>query len=407
MVQVVLSYIFFDRHTETILRLLSQTIGGDVALVAHMVEDGKPMSLVKSLATSHLNLGVNFERGSILKEKGQARDTWLYDHLHQGLKAQLTYPFFIRMSRETIFIEVELSKGILKLETPRKRLFSKTTNLVLLWTTASALLLFIVAILFMRNQIKPIRKLANAAERFGKGHEIVPFKPEGALEVRKAALAFNQMRHRILRFVEERTHQLAGVSHDLRTPLARMKLQLALMPDSIEKQSLQEDVEEMTYMIQGFLEFARGTMDEPSVELSLRDVLTEFVQYFSKQHPDFLTLGEVPHVILSIKKHILNRSLTNIVLNAHKHGSKAVMFSVASSTFVEIFVDDDGPGIPENKRAKVFQPFVRLDSSRNRETGGVGLGLAIVRDAIHLHGGRVELGTSPWGGLRVQIRLPR
>ncbi len=406
LVQIVLSYIFFDRHTDTIIRLLSHTIAGDIALVSHMVEDGKSIKQVSALASKHLSLSIHFDKKAILKETGQAKETWLYEHLNHALSEQLNHPYFFRMDKDYIYVDVQLSDGVLKVETLRKRLFSKTTYLVLIWTTASAVLLFLVAILFMRNQIKPIRKLADAAERFGKGHEIIAFKPEGALEVRKAAKAFNQMRLRILRFVEERTQQLAGVSHDLRTPLTRMKLRLALMPASEDQQNLQEDVDQMTQMTQGFLDFARGAMEEPSVEVNLKDFIEEIANDFQHHYPQFLTIKSLFDQKIMIKPQLLNRCLTNVLLNSQKYAKEAQLSMRLKGHFIEIDVDDDGPGIPLEKRNAVFKPFIRLDEARNSETGGVGLGLTIVRDAIHHHGGRVTLDTSPLGGLRVRLRIP-
>ncbi|MBX9976911.1 MAG: HAMP domain-containing protein [Alphaproteobacteria bacterium] len=407
LVQLVLSYIFFDRHTDTVLRLLSHTIGGDIALVSHMVEEGKSFDAIARQASAHLSLDIVFKKAAHLKEIGQAKDTWLYDHLNHALLEQLKHPYFFRMDKDTIYVDVQLKQGVLKVKTLRKRLFSKTTYLVLIWTTASALLLFIVAVIFMRNQIKPIRKLADAAERFGKGHEIIGFKPEGALEVRKAAIAFNQMRHRILRFIEERTQQLAGVSHDLRTPLTRMKLQLTLMPPSEATKDLQKDVEEMTQMVQGFLDFARGAMEEPSVEVDFLTFIEDIIHHFKKSHPLSLTLSGKKSVKIHIKRQLLNRCLTNLLLNSFKYASTAHVSTAVFPTSVEILVDDDGPGIPLEKRNVAFQPFTRLDPSRNSETGGVGLGLTIVRDAIRHHGGHVDLDTSPLGGLRVRLVIPR
>ncbi len=409
LVQIVLGYIFFDRHTATILRTLSQTIAGDIALVTHVAEQGKSFSSLKSIAQKHLRFTMTYKRGEKLNEIGQAKDTWLYDHMGDALDEQLSHPYYLRMNRETIFIDVQLKRGVLHIELPRKRLFSKTTPLVLIWTTASALLLFIVAMLFMRNQIKPIRRLADAAERFGKGQELIDFKAEGALEVRKAAVAFNLMRQRILRFIEDRTHQLAGISHDLRTPLARMKLQLALLPQNEGTQYLRNDVDEMIGMIQGFLDYSRGILNEPTTEVNLQEYLSQFLEDWRR--------GNKLEVSLSIegdgnpsfhfKKQLFNRMLTNLLLNAQKHAQEALLTVQLRPSNILIFVDDNGPGIEEDKRDLVFQPFQRLDPARGLETGGVGLGLTIVRDVVHSHGGRIQLDHAPIGGLRVKIWLPR
>jgi two-component system, OmpR family, osmolarity sensor histidine kinase EnvZ len=227
LVQVVMGYIFFDRHTETILRLLSQTIAGDIQMVIEMAEDSRDLSRVRELAQQNLQLSLTLRPGEQLLQRGSYKPNWLYGFMEEALQAKRLPPYYLRIDSNKIYLDVEVKQGILHFETSRKRLFSRTTPLVVYWTTASALLLLIVASLFMRNQIRPIRRLAEAAERFGKGQDMDDdYRPEGALEVRKAGQSFNIMRERIRRQLHERTEMLAGVSHDLRTPLARMKLQL-------------------------------------------------------------------------------------------------------------------------------------------------------------------------------------
>lgn len=406
LVQIVLSYTFFDRHTDTILRSASNTIAGDMALITHMSENTSLFEL-QSLASKHLGLTLHLDQGKTLSQIGQAKDTWLYDHMNNALFEHLNHPFYFRISKDTIYVDVETPQGVLKFETPRKRLLSKTTYLVLIWTAASAFLLFIVAILFMRNQIKPIRKLADMAERFGKGQETLPFKPEGATEVRKAGIAFNEMQRRITRFVEERMQQLACVSHDLRTPLARMKLQLALLSKDEGIQNLRDDVDAMIIMIQGFLDFARGASDEPALREDIGAFIKECVTVFSRDHSLSITMDVKEGEKMFIKKQFLNRCLTNLLLNSEMYASEVFLSLHVHSTAIKVIIDDNGPGIVEIDRERVFQPFVRLDPARNAQTGGVGLGMTIVRDAVHHHGGHVSLDTSPMGGLRVTLDLPR
>lgn len=408
LVQLVLGYIFFDRHTDTIIRLLSDTIAGDVALVKDMVESGgKSAANIKQLASTHLKFDVVIRAGQKLQEMGQAKDAWLYDHMAKALQEQLGSPFFLKMDHDHIYIDVASSKGVIELRTLRKRLFSKTTPLVLIWTTASAFLLFAVAVLFMRNQIKPITRLADAAEKFGKGQQIVAFKPEGATEVRKAAQAFNQMRSRILRFIEERTLQLAGVSHDLRTPLTRMQLQLALMAQTDEVKSLQEDIEHMGHMVQGFLDFARGGIDEISSQVDIKRFIKDIIEDFTQAHTIPIDFNAEESAKVHVKKNLFNRMLTNLLLNSRKYGEKVKVSLLIKLHTLEIVVEDDGPGIPEGKYEEVFQPFHRLDPSRSTEMGGAGLGLTIVRDVISMHGGKVILGKSSLGGLKVTLLMPR
>lgn len=406
LVQVVLGYIFFDRHTETILRLLSNTIAGDIQMVVEMVEDGQNFSRVAELAHKNLMLDLKLREGEHLSRTGIYKSTWLYGFMEEALLNKLKLPYFLRMDQDNIYLDVEVRPGILHFETPRKRLFSRTTPLVLIWTTASALLLFIVASLFMRNQIRPLQRLGDAAERFGKGQDVGDYRPEGATEVRKAGLSFNIMRDRIRRQLTERTEMLAGVSHDLRTPLARMKLQLVMMPRNQEVLSLQEDVDQMQKMLEGYLDFARGAGDEVPQGV----VLSEFFHDLKAQFRNsslYISIDCPPDLKIQVKAQMFRRCLMNLLVNSERHANHVWIAAQSSGRFLEVTVDDNGPGIPESQREEVFRPFYRLDVSRNLETGGVGLGLSIARDVIRNHGGQIRLGDSLRGGLRVHIRLPQ
>jgi two-component system osmolarity sensor histidine kinase EnvZ len=407
LVQVVMGYIFFDRHTETILRLLSQTIAGDIRMVVEMVEEDRDLSRVAQLAQQSLQLDLTLRPGETLTQIGPHKSNWLYGFMEEALQAKRLSPYYLRMDSNKIYLDVEVRQGILHFEMSRKRLFSRTTPLVVYWTTASALLLFIVASLFMRNQIRPIRRLAEAAERFGKGQDVGDYRPEGATEVRKAGLSFNVMRDRIRRQLDERTEMLAGVSHDLRTPLARMKLQLAMMPnDAPETLSLREDVDVMQKMLEGFLNFARGAGEEAPQSVFLSEFLHNVRHQF--RNSALVITTDCPHDIkIHGKVEMLKRCLTNLLVNSQQYADHVWIEAHLKGRFLEMTVDDNGPGIPEAHRQDVFRPFYRLDVSRNLETGGVGLGLSIARDVIGNHGGQICLGDAPQGGLRVLIRLPQ
>lgn len=406
LVQVVLGYIFFDRHTETVLRLLSNTITGDIQMVVEMVEDGQDFDRVAQLAHKNLMLDLKLRHGESLMRKGIYKSTWLYGFMEDALLEKLKLPYFLRMDQDNIYLDVEVRQGILHFETPRKRLFSRTTPLVLIWTTASALLLFIVASLFMRNQIRPLRRLADAAERFGKGQDAGDYRPEGATEVRKAGVSFNIMRDRIRRQLTERTEMLAGVSHDLRTPLARMKLQLAMMPRNPEVANLSEDVDQMQKMLEGYLDFARGAGEEIPQTIVLSEFFHDLKLKF--RNTSFsITIECPPELKTQVKVQMFKRCLMNLLVNAERYADHVWIGAQFSGRFLEVTVDDNGPGIPESQREEVFRPFYRLDASRNLETGSVGLGLSIARDVIRNHGGQIRLGDSPQGGLRVHIRLPQ
>jgi len=404
LLQVILGYIFFERHTETVLRTLSENIAGDVALVMILHETpGASFENLKVLAKEYLSLDLEFNASKTLDRTGQYRENWLYIPLTTALDDKLQAPHYVRMTPELIYISVQTKKGLLTASLPRKRLFSRTTPLVLIWTTVSAMLLFGVASIFMRNQIRPIRRLAEAAERFGKGDELVPFKAEGAVEVRKAGYAFLRMRERLKRLLHERIEMLAGVSHDLRTPITRLKLSVVMLPDSPQKQQIEADTTMLHHMVEGFLSYARGTTDEEKQDV----LLLPWVQEITKQHQRIaIKIHGDDELHLKIKKTFFNRCLTNLVVNSDKYANNLLIDIKRLGNTAVITLDDDGPGIPINEREHVFKPFYRLDQARNLDTIGVGLGLSVARDVVLTHGGQIDLATSPMGGLRVQIRMP-
>ncbi len=272
----------------------------------------------------------------------------------------------------------------------------------------SSLVLIAIAVLFLRNQMKPIERLASAAEAFGKGRPVADFKPHGATEVRKAATAFIQMRERIDRFVQQRTDMLAGISHDLKTPLTRMRLQLAMMPKDADTEAMQSDLAEMERMLNEYLEFARGEGSDVVEQVQLGNLATEAVANAERAHHagDRIKLGQTDELTIAVRRHALMRCLTNLIDNALKYGRHAEVSIKRAGRRVEIAVDDDGPGIAEERREEAFRPFHRLDEGRNLQVGGVGLGLTIARDIARSHGGDILLQDSARGGLRAVIRLP-
>ena len=291
-------------------------------------------------------------------------------------------------------------------EVLRRRLFSSTTYVFLLWMVGTSLALLAVATLFMRNQVKPIKRLAQAADDFGKGREVEDFRIEGATEVALAGQAFNQMRNRIRRQIVQRTEMLAGVSHDLRTPLTRMKLQLAMMGDGNDISDLKKDVADMERMIGAYLAFARGEGMEQAAPTDLAEVVADVAGGARRQGAQIaLTLPE-RSVVVPLRRDAFRRALDNVIGNAHRYAGTIGVTMALRPRHVEVMVDDDGPGIPADSREDVFKPFFRLEQSRNQETGGTGLGLTIARDIIRGHGGDLVLSDAPGGGLRAVLRLP-
>jgi two-component system osmolarity sensor histidine kinase EnvZ len=280
-----------------------------------------------------------------------------------------------------------------------------TTLIVVLWMIGTSAVLFVVAMMFMRNQVRPIRRLAQAAESFGKGREVPNFRPGGATEVRQAAAAFIEMRDRIKRQIAQRTDMLSGVSHDLRTPLTRMKLQLAMLGDSTEIAELKADIAEMERMIEGYLAFVRGEGHEAPKETDLAPLLGEIVDG-ARREGAVIELETEGDLRVAVRPHALKRCITNLVTNATRYGKRVAIHAVRQAESIEIAVVDDGPGIPASRREDVFRPFVRLESSRNQATGGIGLGLTIARDIVRGHGGDIVLQEAPGGGVKASVRLP-
>jgi len=288
---------------------------------------------------------------------------------------------------------------------------STNTHVWVLWMIGTSVIFLSIAILFLRNQIRPIERLADAAEAFGKGRDVPDFRPAGANEVRRAALAFIDMRERISRFVQQRTDMLAGVSHDLRTPLTRMKLELAMMKENSSIVALKGDLEEMEHMLEEYLAFARGQAGEGASDTDISQLLREVVGNAQRKadgkQPGKTVEADVPDtLVIPVRPNALKRCVVNLVENAVRHGSHVRVALRQGDHAIEIVVDDDGPGIPPERREEAFRPFHRLDSGRSLATGGAGLGLAIALDIARGHGGDIILDDSPLGGLRGVIRVP-
>ena len=408
--QAVATWIFYDRHWDTMTNRLAFAVAGDIAMVISMLErdpttEGRNWILAATARST--DLVVTLEPGSTLPERPPQLRGLLERTLGKALDERVHRPFTIntRVAHEWYEIRVQMPDGVLSVMSPERRLFSPTSYIFILWMVGSALVLFTVAIIFMRNQIRPIKRLAAAADALGKGRDVRNFKPEGATEVRQAAAAFLKMRERIQRQINQRTEMLAGVSHDLRTPLTRMKLALDMLGDGPEVEELMTDVAEMETMIEGYLAFARGEGAEAVAPTDLTRILNETVAGARREGAEVL-LEAAPGMTLPLRPNAMRRCLANLLSNARRHGTRIWVRAERRGGSIEILVDDDGPGIPPAAREDVFKPFFRLDSSRNQATGGAGLGMTIARDVVRSHGGDVTLGDSPHGGLRVVIRLP-
>ncbi len=412
LVQVVATWMFYERHYDLVTRRLAEGVAGDVAMVIQLVESGMSgAALQRALGQATQNMmmsSVSWRSGEPIGDSGRTPGGGILERkLHRALGGRLPYDFRLDTDAadEQVEIEVQLPDRALQILIAQDRLFSSTQYIFIIWMVGSSIIVFAVASLFMRNQVKPIKRLALAAESFGKGQDMPDFKPEGSTEVRQAAAAFLQMRDRIRRNIAQRTEMLAGVSHDLRTPLTRMKLELAILGDNPEAANLAADVQEMERMVEGYLTFARGEGEEQPVQTDLVALMRDVVGQMQRDG-NTVSLETEEALDLEVRRESLRRCLTNLIANAQRHGEQVAVSAKRRNGQIDICIDDDGPGIPEDQREAVFRPFFRLDNSRNPETGGTGLGLTIARDAVRGHGGDLTLEDAPGGGLRARLWLP-
>lgn len=412
--QGIVTYIFFERHYDVMLARMGRGAAADVVFLTNLEErypPGPERQALLAMAARNLDFEVSTIPGGKLERPYRHAIANLKDALTNMFAAQLGQrrPFTSRYARNTVEVTVQVKDGLLRLRIPRQRLVASNVDVFILWMVGSSFVLLAVAIVFLRNQVRPIEQLAMAAESFGKGRAVPHFKPYGATEVRRAAQAFITMRERIERYVTQRTEMLAGVSHDLKTPLTRLKLELAMMGPGPEVRALRQDIGEMEHMLDEYLDFARGEGGEEAQEAELADVLKEAAAAAAKARgasADRLKLAAPSGLRVSVRRQALKRCATNLIDNALKYGRTVGVTLRRNGQQVEIVVEDDGPGIPEERREEAFRPFHRLDEGRNLQTGGSGLGLAIARDIARAHGGDLVLGNSAMGGLRAAIKLP-
>nr|WP_321460320.1 ATP-binding protein [uncultured Cohaesibacter sp.] len=409
--QSVLAFVFMERHWQTVTDRLSTAVTQDIAAIIAILENypqDKDYSQVIRIAQDQLHLNISVLPDGPLPPPGPKPFFNLLDHaLSRHITAQIGKPFWIdTVGRSNIVeIRIKLDKKVLRVFARRSQAYASNSHIFLVWMAGTSLVLLVVAILFLRNQIRPIQRLAQAAERFGKGQEETGFRPAGAREVRQAAHAFLEMKRRIERQIEQRTIMLAGVSHDLRTILTRFKLQLAILDQGPETAEMQRDVDEMQMMLEDYLAFARGTSSEKAELIEIPFLLEELKLDIQRSGHDL----EIEHTggkTIEVRPQTIKRCLLNLLSNATRYADSVQLSSERLGNWWLILIDDNGPGIPEEELESVFRPFYRLDTARNQNTPNTGLGLAIARDIARAHGGDLKLSRSPQGGLRASLRLP-
>ena len=412
--QIVVAFVFMERHWSTVTQRLSRAVVSDIAMLTdlRMREQGGDGELLSQMAGDAFSMSVAFLPGETLPAD---RETPIVALLHQSLSRELSQqvgrPFWIDTQTYDNYVDIRvlLPGEVMRVLAQRKRVYATNSHIFMIWMIGTSVILLVVSGVFLRNQIRPIQRLAKAAEEFGKGRDMPDFRPSGATEVRSAAASFIEMRDRIQRQIEQRTTMLAGVSHDLRTPLTRLKLHMAMLPQNDDAEELNADISEMEDMLDDYLAFARGYQGETAAEAALAPFLNQIHHDAERRWPNVqVRLVETPDLNVSMKQNALRRCITNLVNNACNHAALVHVTAQLNSARdkVEIIVDDNGDGIPADKLEEVFRPFYRLDDARNAQTGGTGLGLAIARDVARGHGGDIVLSKSAMGGLRATISLP-
>jgi two-component system osmolarity sensor histidine kinase EnvZ len=390
--------------------ILQAAVTRDIAALIDLAKtypDQADIETLQRIAAERLNLDVELLPPGPLPPAQPKPFFSMLDHtLSDEIRTQIGKPFWIDTVGRSSFIEIRIKvdNGVLRVMTKRSAAYASNSHIFILYMIGTSLILVGVALAFLRNQIRPILRLADAAEEFGKGRDY-DYRPSGAREVRQAGYAFVAMKRRVERAIEQRTTMLNGVSHDLRTILTRFKLSLALLGESAEFEAVQKDVDEMSRMLEAYLAFARGDLGEPSAKIDMRALLEDLRADAERQgHATRIAVSGDPAI--TVRPDAFKRCLSNLVSNAQRYGDRIAIDATRDGRFVTINVDDDGPGIPDEQREDVFRPFYRLDEARNQDEGGTGLGLAIARDIARSHGGDIQLGQSPLGGLRASVRVP-
>jgi two-component system osmolarity sensor histidine kinase EnvZ len=411
LLQSVVAFVFMERHWNSVTRKLSagvvQDIGAMIDVYQNFPQEADQKRL-KAIAGDRFGLTLDILPAGEMPEQGPRPFFSLLDHtLSVELERKVRRPFWIDTVGRSSLIEIriKLDNAVMRIYAPRNAAYASNSHIFLLWMVGTSLVLLLVAVLFLRNQIRPILQLADAAESFGKGREVPSFKPRGAREVRRASQAFIEMKRRVERTVDQRTTMLAGVSHDLRTLLTRFKLELALIGEGPEIDAMRGDVDEMARMLEDYLAFARGDSGEQAQPTDI-SLLLEQLKSGAERNGDKVTTVFYGEPTVTVKPDAFSRCVGNLVSNASRYADTIAITGHSDHRYLTVTVDDDGPGIPAEKREDVFKPFLRLDDARNQDEGGTGLGLAIARDIARSHGGDITLAESPQGGLRAVVRVP-
>ena len=405
--QLIISIVFFDSLWIKTNKGLTRALVGEIDTIIDIYNNENEYNKKKltDLYNQNFNFSIRFLENTKLPDIKVERWFSPMDRtLRRELKSKVNEYWFNTTSyKEVIDLRIKFKDGVLQIFFPKERVQASSIRIFALWITLPAFLLIAVAIIFLKNQTRPIINLAKASEKFGRGELFENFIPSGALEIRQAGYEFDRMRKRIIRHLNQRSEMLSGISHDLRTPLTRMKLQLAFVKDEKISKKLSNDITEMEKMLNEYLNFSSSRSVEKTETFDLSELLETIVQKYEKNK---ITTDIPERVYLDGRKNLIQRCLNNLIDNSIKYSEKILISLKKSASNITITVDDDVPGIPKNERENVFKPFYKIDKSRGDSKSSVGLGLSIASDIVRSHGGNILLETSPKDGLRVKIFLP-
>ena len=404
--QIIITVVFLDSLWIKTSKGMTRALVSEVKTFIDAYEnDETDKDFLIILFKDHLNFNIKYEKNKIFPSKFEER--W-YSPVDRSLRRELKsknleYWFDTTSYKQLIDLKIKYKDGFFQFFIPRERLTITSVRLFALWITLPAILMISIAIIFLKNQTRPIIKLAQASEKFGRGEKIEKFRPSGALEIRKAGFEFDRMRKRIQRHLNQRSEMLSGISHDLRTPLTRMKLQLSFLKDKEISKKLSEDVDEMDKMLGEYLQFARSDAKDKTETFDIVILINEIIKKYNNKNIHFENKEKI---YFDGRKDLIQRCINNLINNSEKYGEKILIKLQTFKSNIIIIVEDDGPGIDEKEYENVFKPFYKIDKSRAETKSSVGLGLSITSDIIKSHGGEISLGKSDMGGLKVKIFLP-
>ena len=405
--QGILTFVFLDRHWQLVTRKLSSAVASEIATFIDVVPS-LGLNKVIELSERFYDAEVNYIPNKKIINNPPKPINLVENTLSKELSKNMNNSFWVdaHTYEKRVIVQIEKKEGIYEFIIPRRNVYATNSHIFLVWMVISSLLLVSVAVIFMRQQIKPIEKLSKAAQQFGLGKKMENFKPSGATEVRRAAEAYLKMQERIERFIEQRTLMLAGVSHDLRTPLTRLKLQIEMLSDDKTNIELLSDVNEMQKMLENYLDFAEDVTREKATKTDLKKMINEIIDSESSKSKtiEFNIKNDKP-IFFECRTIAMKRCITNLLNNACSYGDRIRIALEKKKDVIDISIEDNGPGIDKSDYDKAIKPFIRLDSSRNQNIPGSGLGLSISQDITSNHGGKLIMSKSNLGGLKVQLKF--